>query len=102
MRRLKSLKNPKKCLKACLKGTGKLNFSFFSQGNLGTAFVYGDSRAGMVLSSNKQSALLMFNDKDYDDNDLCPDVGWAGRFGCSGPTSQSAKAIKKEPREGSF
>lgn len=49
----------------------KLNFSFFSQGNLHTAFGNGDSRVGMVLSSDKQSALLMFNDKakdkDYDD-----------------------------------
>ena len=50
---------------------GKLNFSFFSQGNLGNAFGNGDRRVGMVLSSDKQSALLMFNDKakdhDYDD-----------------------------------
>ena len=71
MRRLKSPKNPKKCLKAGLKGTGKLTFSFFSQGNLRSAFGNGDSRVGMVLSSDKQSALLMFNDKakdhDYDD-----------------------------------
>lgn len=74
MRRLKSPKNPKKCLKVGLKGTGKLNFSFFSQGNLRSAFGNGDSRVGMVLSSDKQSALLMFNDKatdhDYDYDDM--------------------------------
>lgn len=50
---------------------GKLNFSFFSQGNLRSAFGNGSDRVGMVLSSDKQSALLMFNDKakdhDYDD-----------------------------------
>lgn len=50
---------------------GRLNFSFFSNSNLFQAFGNGSSRVGIVLSSDKQSALLMFNDKgsdkDYDD-----------------------------------
>lgn len=50
---------------------GSLTFSFFSNGSTNSVFSNGNSRIGVILSSNKQSALLMFNDtasdKDYDD-----------------------------------
>lgn len=50
---------------------GLLSFGFFSNASNSSFFANGSSRIGVVLSTDKQSALLMFNDtakdKDYDD-----------------------------------